>query len=489
MRCASPASLKNQKADMTDFLKLNLKQLSEGLESKAFTSTEITKAFLQQIRGRDISVHAFLDVFEGTALDDAHASDERRASGKSFGVLDGIPLAIKDNILIQDQRATAGSKILANYRASYDATVISKLKKQGSVFLGKTNMDEFAMGSSSERSAFGPTKNPHDLKRVPGGSSGGSAAAVAAEMVPAALGSDTGGSIRQPASFCGIVGFKPSYGAVSRSGLMAMASSLDQIGPMTKTVEDAAMLFDVIRGQDGLDQTSQDIDFAFEAKQSLAGLRIGVPKQAWGEGMTPGVRAQSEAALAVAERLGATLVPIDLPFADEALAVYYVLMPCEVSANLSRFDGMRYGVRDAGLPLVETYMQSREHGLGEEVRRRIMLGTYALSKGYYDAYYRQARRVQTLIRRAYRDAFKEVDLIATPTAPSIAFKLGEKLSDPLAMYLEDVYTVGVNVAGLPAVSIPCGLDDGLPVGFQLIGAMGGDGAVLSHAHALEQALA
>lgn len=474
---------------MTDFLKLNLKQLSEGLESKAFTSTEITKAFLQQIRGRDISVHAFLDVFEGTALDDAHASDERRASGKSFGVLDGIPLAIKDNILIQDQRATAGSKILANYRASYDATVISKLKKQGSVFLGKTNMDEFAMGSSSERSAFGPTKNPHDLKRVPGGSSGGSAAAVAAEMVPAALGSDTGGSIRQPASFCGIVGFKPSYGAVSRSGLMAMASSLDQIGPMTKTVEDAAMLFDVIRGQDGLDQTSQDIDFAFEAKQSLAGLRIGVPKQAWGEGMTPGVRAQSEAALAVAERLGATLVPIDLPFADEALAVYYVLMPCEVSANLSRFDGMRYGVRDAGLPLVETYMQSREHGLGEEVRRRIMLGTYALSKGYYDAYYRQARRVQTLIRRAYRDAFKEVDLIATPTAPSIAFKLGEKLSDPLAMYLEDVYTVGVNVAGLPAVSIPCGLDDGLPVGFQLIGAMGGDGAVLSHAHALEQALA
>ncbi|MCC7522820.1 Asp-tRNA(Asn)/Glu-tRNA(Gln) amidotransferase subunit GatA [Candidatus Uhrbacteria bacterium] len=474
---------------MTDFLKLNLKQLSDGLAAGQFSSTEITKAFLQQIRGRDISVHAFLDVFEGTALDDAHASDERRAAGKSLGALDGIPLAIKDNILIQDQRATAGSKILANYRAAYDATVISSLKKQGSVFLGKTNMDEFAMGSSTERSAYGPTKNPYDLARVPGGSSGGSAAAVAAEMAPAALGSDTGGSIRQPASFCGIVGFKPSYGAVSRSGLMAMASSLDQIGPMTKTVEDAAMLFDAIRGTDVLDQTTQEIPFSFEAKQSMAGIRIGVPKQAWGEGMTPGVRAQSEAALAVAERMGAKLVDIDLPYAAEALAVYYVLMPCEVSANLSRFDGMRYGVRDAGLPLIETYMQSREHGLGEEVRRRIMLGTYALSKGYYDAYYRQARRVQTLIRRAYRDAFKNVDLIATPTAPSIAFRLGEKLSDPLAMYLEDVYTVGVNVAGLPAISIPCGLDDGLPVGFQLIGAMGGDGAVLSNAHVLEQALA
>lgn len=474
---------------MTDFLQLNLKQLSDGLASGQFTSTEVTKAFLQQIRGRDISVHAFLDVFEGTALDQAHASDERNMQNARLGLLDGIPLAVKDNILIQDQRSTAGSKILANYRAAYDATVISKLKAQGSVFLGKTNMDEFAMGSSCERSAFGPTKNPHDLQRVPGGSSGGSAAAVAASMAPAALGSDTGGSIRQPASFCGIVGFKPSYGAVSRSGLMAMASSLDQIGPMTKTVEDAAILFDAIRGQDGLDQTSQPIDFAFEAKQSLAGVRIGVPKQAWGEGMTAGVRAQSEAALAVAERLGASLVEIDLPYTEEALAVYYVLMPCEVSANLSRFDGMRYGVREAGLPLIDTYMQSREHGIGEEVRRRIMLGTYALSKGYYDAYYRQARRVQTLIRRAYRDAFTKVDVIATPTAPSIAFKLGEKLSDPLAMYLEDVYTVGVNVAGLPAVSIPCGLDDGLPVGFQLIGAMGADGSVLSNAHALEQALA
>lgn len=471
---------------MALLLEQTIRSAADGLASKAFSSMELTKAYLGQIRGLDLGIHAYLDVFEGTALDQAHASDERRASGKSLGVLDGIPLAIKDNILIQDQRATAGSQILANYRAAYDATVITRLRNAGSVFLGKTNMDEFAMGSSTERSAFGPTKNPRDLERVPGGSSGGSAAAVAADMAIASLGSDTGGSIRQPASFCGIVGFKPSYGSVSRSGLMAMASSLDQIGPMTKTVEDAAVLFEAIRGADVLDQTTVDFgEIKYETRQDMKGVRIGVPRQAWGEGMTAGVREDAEEALQEMKAAGAELVEIDLPYADEALAVYYVLMPCEVSANLSRFDGMRYGQRETRPTLIETYLKSRSENLGEEVRRRIMLGTYALSKGYYDAYYRQARKVQTLIRRAYASAFEQVDVIVTPTAPSTAFKLGEKLSDPLAMYLEDVYTVGANVAGLPAISVPCGMADGLPVGIQFIGKLGGDGALLSIARVFE----
>ncbi len=463
-----------------------IRSAADGLKSGAFSSTELTKAYLSQIRGIDLSIHAFLDVFEGTALDQAHASDERRATGKTQGVLDGIPLAIKDNILIQDHRSTAGSQILANYRAPYDATVITKLRNAGSVFLGKTNMDEFAMGSSTERSAFGPTKNPRDPERVPGGSSGGSAAAVAADMAIASLGSDTGGSIRQPASFCGIVGFKPSYGSVSRSGLMAMASSLDQIGPMTKTVEDAAVLFEAIRGVDVLDQTTKDFgEVKYETRTDLKGVRIGVPRQAWGKGMTDGVREDAEAALKTMEEAGAELVDIDLPYADEALAVYYVLMPCEVSANLSRFDGMRFGQRETRPTLLETYQQSRGEGLGEEVRRRVMLGSYALSKGYYDAYYRQARKVQTLIRRAYSAAFENVDVIVTPTAPSTAFKIGEKLSDPLAMYLEDVYTVGANVAGIPAISVPCGTAEGLPVGIQFQGKMGGDGALLSIARVFE----
>ncbi len=471
---------------MAHLFEQTIRSAADGLASKAFSSMELTKAYLAQIRGLDLGIHAYLDVYDGTAMDQAHASDERRALGKSFGVLDGIPLAIKDNILIQDHRATGGSQILANYRAPYDATVITHLRAAGSVFLGKTNMDEFAMGSSTERSAFGPTKNPRDLERVPGGSSGGSAAAVAADMAIAALGSDTGGSIRQPAAFCGIVGFKPSYGSISRSGLMAMASSLDQIGPMTKTVEDAAVLFEAMRGVDPLDQTTVDFGTVeYATRTDLKGLRVGVPRQAWGEGMTLAVREHTEAALETMKQAGAELVEIDLPYADEALAVYYVLMPCEVSTNLSRFDGIRYGQREARLTLLDTYLDSRAEHLGEEARRRIILGTYALSKGYYDAYYRQARKVQTLIRRAYAAAFEDVDVIVTPTTPSTAFKLGEKLSDPLAMYLEDVYTVGVNVAGLPAISVPCGAHEGLPVGLHFIGKMGGDGALLSTARVFE----
>jgi len=364
-----------------------------------------------------------------------------------------------------------------------------RLDAAGMVMLGRANMDEFAMGSSTEHSAYGPTKNPRDPERVPGGSSGGSAAAVAGDLCVAALGSDTGGSIRQPAAFCGIVGMKPTYGRVSRSGVMAMASSLDQIGPMTKTAEDAAILLQAIEGQDPLDQTTaatQAYSLQLTA-DSIKGLKIGLPRQAWGEGMTAGVREHAEEATRKLRALGASVIDVDLPYADEALAVYYVLMPCEVSANLARFDGMRYGMREAAENLFATYAESRGRGLGEEVRRRVMLGTYALSKGYYDAYYRQARKVQTLIRRAYDEAFKQVDLLVTPTAPSTAFKIGEKTSDPLAMYLEDVFTVGVNVAGLPAVSIPCGLHEGLPVGLQLIGPRFEDGRVLSVAHAFEKA--
>lgn len=463
-------------------------EAAAGLSNGSFSAIELTQAYLDQARGLNNALNAYLTLDEDGALAAAKASDARRADGKTLGELDGVPLAIKDNILIQGVRATGSSKILDGYIAAYDATVIQNLKAAGSVFLGKTNLDEFAMGSSTEHSAFGPTKHPRDPERVPGGSSGGSAAAVAADMCVAALGSDTGGSIRQPAAFCGIVGHKPTYGSVSRYGIMAMASSLDQVGPMTKTVEDAALLFNVLRSQDVHDQTTVATPaVSLEKRTDLKGVRVGLPRQAWGKGMTDGVREHTERAVETLRQLGADVKEVDLPYADEALAVYYVLMPCEVSANISRFDGMRYGERLTESTLIDTYARSRAEGLGAEVRRRVMLGAYALSKGYYDAYYRQARKVQTLIRRAYAKAFTEVDILVTPTAPSTAFKIGEKISDPLAMYLEDIFTVGVNVAGLPAVSLPCGDHEGLPVGLQMIGAHFADGSLLSSAYAFEQA--
>lgn len=471
---------------MANLLEQTIVSAQDGLASGKMTATDLTEAYLAQIRGLNGSLNAYLDVFDEDALAAAKRSDERRAAGAVFGPLDGVPIAVKDNILVQGKRATGGSAILKNYIAANDATVIQKLKSAGAVILGKTNMDEFAMGSSTEHSAYGPTKNPRDLERVPGGSSGGSACAVAADLCVAALGSDTGGSIRQPAALCGIVGFKPSYGRVSRSGLMAMASSLDQIGPMTKTVEDAALVFDAMAGPDVLDQTTAaNQPFDFTKRRDLKGVRVGLPRQAWKDlGKT--VREDATESVEVLRALGADIREVDLPYADEALAVYYVLMPCEVSANLSRYDGMRYGVREAAATLVETYARSRAHGLGAEVRRRILLGTYALSKGYYDAYYRQARKVQTLIRHAYDAVFREVDVLVTPTTPSTAFKIGEKTSDPLSMYLEDVYTVGANVAGLPAVSVPCGQYEGLPVGLQFLGRRFDDGGVLDAAYAFEQ---
>jgi len=463
-------------------------EVASELKDGVLSSVELTKQYIKDIRTRNLTVHAYLDVLEAEAIDQAHASDERRAEGKSRGLLDGIPLAVKDNILIEGTRTTAGSKILENYQAVYDASVIRSLREAGTVFLGKTNMDEFAMGSSTENSAYGPTNNPRDLERVPGGSSGGSAAAVAADLCVAALGSDTGGSIRQPAAFCGTVGLKPTYGRVSRYGLIAMASSFDQIGPLTKTSADAGLLFEAMMGRDDFDQTSSmSMPFQPKLPKRLDGLRIGIPKQAMEQdGLQDAVASHFGDAIEILKSLGATVKEIDLPYADEALAVYYVLMPCEVSANLSRFDGIRYGVRAQANSLLDTYTETRELYLGEEVRRRILLGAYALSEGYQDQYYGQAQKLRQLIRRAYNQAFEEVDIIATPTTPTTAYKLGEKTEDPLAMYLGDIYTVGANVTGLPAISIPVDGHEGLPIGMHLMAEAHKDDVLIDVGFAYEQ---
>lgn len=465
-----------------------IRSVSEALSARKISSKELTDEYLARAQSKNDDLNAYLTITSDEARAAAMASDERRSRGESLSALDGVPIAIKDNILTKGIRTTGGSAILSNYVAPYDATVIARLREAGAVLIGKTNLDEFAMGGSTEYSAYGPTKHPTDSTRVPGGSSGGSAAAVAADLCVAALGSDTGGSIRQPASFCGIVGFKPTYGRVSRYGAIAMASSFDQIGPMTKTVEDTTRLFEIIQGHDAHDQTTRSTQpLTFDPDQGLDPIKIGLPKQAWSvDGIHPGVRSALEEAMKRYERLGVEFVEVDIPYVDEALAVYYVLMPCEVSANMARFDGIRYGNRAPSERLLDVYLDSRTKGLGEEVRRRILIGAYALSKGYYDAYYVKARQVQSEIRRAYAEAFKHVDLLLTPTTPSTAFKLGEKLADPLAMYLEDVFTVSSNVAGLPALSLPCGESEGLPVGMQLIGPEMGDDLVLTAAHAFER---
>ncbi len=464
--------------------------LQKALTTGEASSLEVTQAYLERIALENPRLNAYLTVLDERALASARAADERRVRGEVASVLDGIPLAIKDNLCLQHTRTTGGSLLLETYQAPYTATALKRLEESGMVFLGKTNLDEFAMGSSTERSAFGPTKHASVPDRVPGGSSGGSATAVAADLAPAALGTDTGGSIRQPAAFSGIVGYKPTYGMVSRYGLMAMASSFDQIGPMTKTVEDAALLFQAMHGPDAHDQTTTTkAPSRFVANASLEGVRIGLPRQAWqAPGIQPEVRFATEQAIDALRSLGADIQEVDLPYADEALAVYYVLVPAEVSANLARLDGIRFGNRKEAEALLETYQHSRADGLGDEVRRRILLGTYVLSKGYVDAYYRQARKVRRLIAAAYDRLFQQVDLLVTPTTPSVAFKLGEKISDPLAMYLEDIFTVGINVAGVPAISIPCGRDPAttLPIGLQLIGKRFDDGRLLSWAHAYER---
>jgi len=450
-----------------DLTTLTIAKAQEGLKKKDFSVVELTKAFLDKIKKEDKEIKAFLSLNEDLALEKAKEIDA--SASKNFPPLTGIPVAIKDIIQVKGLRCTAGSKILENYIAPYDATVVKRLKDLGAVILGKTNLDEFAMGASTENSGFGPTKNPHDLTRVPGGSSGGSAAAVAANMAVYASGSDTGGSIRQPASFCGVVGLKPTYGAVSRYGLIAFASSLDQIGPITKTVEDCQIVFEAISGEDELDSTS--VKFRSDSsKLDIKKLKIGVPKEYFVKGMDLKVEKVVKEAIKKYTDMGAKVQEISLPHTEFALACYYIIATAEASANLARYDGIKYGFsKKEAKSLMDIYLESRGEGFGPEVRRRIMLGTYALSSGYYEAYYLKAQKVRTLIKEDFTKAFKKVDVIMTPVAPTPAFKLGEKVSDPLSMYLSDIFTVSVSLAGLPALSLSAGKIGKLPVGLQIIG--------------------
>jgi aspartyl-tRNA(Asn)/glutamyl-tRNA(Gln) amidotransferase subunit A len=437
-----------------------------------------------------IADRADLSAFQHVAAERATARAEALDAARGHGPLHGVPVAIKDNMVARGIPTTAGSKILDGYISPFDATVVARLEAAGAVIVGTTRCDEFAMGSSTENCAYGPVRNPHDVTRTPGGSSGGSAAAVAANLVPIALGSDTGGSIRQPASLCGIVGVKPTYGRVSRYGLIAFASSLDQIGPMTRTTREAAQVLDVISGHDPLDSTSSLRPVpSFEAAltRDVRGLRIGVPRHLLNEGVDPEVRAAFDASLEVARSLGATITDVTLPHTSHAIAVYYLVATAEASANLARFDGVRYGHRaDAPASLAALYERSRSEGFGPEVKRRILLGTYVLSAGYYDAYYKKAQQVRTLIARDYSTAFEQVDLIAMPTSPVPAFKLGERVNDPLQMYLADIFTVGANLAGIPGVSVPCGYTAGkLPIGLQFLARPWDEATMLRMADAFE----
>lgn len=467
-----------------DLTELIIKQAHEGLKAGKFTSVDLTKAYLKKIKELDGELNAYLLVDEKMALNMAEEADKKIAKGDS-GMLMGIPCAIKDAILVEGQKCTAGSKILENYVAPYDATVIKKLKEQGAVILGKTNTDEFTMGASGENSAFGPTKNPHDKTRVTGGSSSGSAAAVAGKMAVFALGSDTGGSIRQPASFCGVVGLCPTYGVVSRYGLIAHASSLDQIGSIAKNVEDAKIVFDAIKGKDPMDATS--VDYKFEEKKfNLKGLKIGVPKEYFAEGLEPEVEKIIRETIKKAENAGAKIVEISLPSTKYALACYYIIGPSEISANLARFDGIKYGLSEPAGNLLDVYLKSKGHGFGAEVKRRILIGTYCLSSGYYDAYYKKAQEVRELIRQDFAKAFEKVDLLFCPVSPFPAFKLGEKLDDPLSMYLADIYTIPMKLAGLPGLSLPVGKTEKLPVGLQIIGNHFEENKILSVASEMEK---
>lgn len=451
---------------------LSAVEIADGVTTKKFSATDVVKASLIAIHGSNEKLNAYVTVSDEAALAQAAQIDQRIAKGESVGRLAGVPIAVKDNMMIRGIRTTCCSKILGDYIAPYDAHVIEQLRKEGAVFVGKTNMDEFAMGSSTEHSCFGPSKNPWDVTRIPGGSSGGSAVAVATRTVPIALGSDTGGSIRQPASLCGVLGMKPTYGRVSRYGVVAFASSLDQIGPFTHTPEDMALVMEVLSQPDKRDSTCVQTpvpSYSSEARKPLQGLRIGIPKEYFVEGTDPEVKKNVLEASRVLQKMGCTLVDISLPMSEIALAVYYILAPSEASSNLARFDGMRYGFRNGEANnLIEQYAHNRRDGFGAEVKRRIMIGTYALSSGYYDAYYSKAQKVRTLIKRDFDAAFKNVDVILTPVAPTAAFRIGEKTNDPLTMYLSDVCTIPCNLAGVPGISVPCGFtSQGLPVGVQL----------------------
>jgi len=450
---------------------ITINKIHRGLSEKEFSAAELVESFFSRIDSEDSKIFSYLSLNKKRALSQAKEVDELISRGEDIPLLAGVPFAVKDNMLVEGLKCTAGSKILENYLAPYNATVIERLLDQKAIILGKTNLDEFAMGASTEHSAFGPTHNPHDLERVPGGSSGGSAAAVAAGLASFALGSDTGGSIRQPASFCGVVGLKPTYGSVSRYGLIAMASSLDQIGSLAKTVEDAEIVFETIKGKDEKDSTSVELSEKDRSELTVKGLRIGVPKEYFGQGLDPELEKVVKNSIEKFEKEGAMIEEISLPHCtDYALATYYIIMPSEASSNLARYDGIRYGFSDKEAnDLKEVYSLSRQKGFGKEVIRRIMLGTFSLSSGYYDAYYLRAQKVRTLIRKDFQEAFDKVDIILSSTTPSIAFKIGEKVADPLSMYLSDILVAAVNLAGLPALSIPCGEVSSLPVGLQIIG--------------------
>jgi aspartyl-tRNA(Asn)/glutamyl-tRNA(Gln) amidotransferase subunit A len=463
-----------------------------AVQERKITAFGLAEAHYARIQKEDGQIGAFLTLSKERALEQADRIDGMVAEGKPLPPLGGVPVGIKDVMSTRGVRTTAGSKILDRYVPPYDCTAVARLEAAGAVVLGKTNCDEFAMGSSNENSAFRPVRNPHDLECVPGGSSGGSAAAVAAAMAVAALGSDTGGSIRQPASFCGVVGLMPTYGRVSRYGLIAFASSLDHIGPLTKTVKDAATVLRVIAGRDPMDATSADVpvpDYVAELNQPVRGLKLGVAEEYFGEGLDDEVRQAVEISIDKLKSLGCEIVQVSLPHTPYAIPTYYLVATAEASSNLARFDGVRYGLRAKGVKTPsEMYRRSRDEGFGAEVKRRIMLGTYALSAGYYDAYYLKAQKVRTLLARDFEEAFRKVDAIVTPTSPTAAFRVGEKSNDPLAMYLADIYTVTADLAGIPGISVPCGeTRQKLPIGLQVLGKHFDEATILRVAHAYEQA--
>ncbi|HUZ78725.1 MAG TPA: Asp-tRNA(Asn)/Glu-tRNA(Gln) amidotransferase subunit GatA [Chloroflexota bacterium] len=468
---------------------LTIHEAAQRLRGREISSVELTQAVLERIDELDGRVRAFVTLTPELALEQARAADERLAAGDASSPLLGIPVALKDVLVTRGVRTTCSSRVLEHFVPPADGTVVARLRAAGAVFVGKTNCDEFAMGSSTENSGFFATHNPWALDRVPGGSSGGSAAAVSAGECVYALGTDTGGSIRQPAALCGVVGMKPTYGRVSRFGLVAFASSLDQIGPFTRNVRDCATVLGAICGADACDSTSarQPVpDFASGLEAGVRGLRVGVPREYFSQGMEPAVEALVRAAISELASLGAEIVECSLPSTDFALDTYYIIAPAEASANLARYDGVRYGLSEPAGDVWTQYAATREAGFGPEVKRRIMLGTYVLSSGYYDAYYLKAQKVRTMIKREFDDIFQRVDVLAAPTSPTVAFRLGERMNDPLAMYLADVCTIPVNMAGLPALSLPCGFSDGLPVGLQIIGPAWDEASILRAAYAYEQ---
>ncbi|MGH9513850.1 MAG: Asp-tRNA(Asn)/Glu-tRNA(Gln) amidotransferase subunit GatA [Terriglobales bacterium] len=464
----------------------------DALRDGKITATALAESFYAKIEKDDPQIGSYLTLTKERGLAKAAAMDEMSSRGQALPPLAGVPVGIKDILVTRGVRTTAGSKILGNYIPPYDCTAVARMESAGAVMLGKMNCDEFAMGSSNENSAWKPVHNPRDLSRVPGGSSGGSAAAVAADLAVATLGTDTGGSIRQPASFCGVVGLKPTYGRVSRYGLIAFASSLDHIGPLTKTVKDAAIVLRTIAGRDPMDSTSADLpvpDYPAELEKPVHGLKIGLAREYFGEGLDSEVRTSVETAVQSLAKLGCEVVEVSLPHTEYAIATYYIVATAEASSNLARFDGVRYGYRaDNARTLSEMYRRSRDLGFGAEVKRRIMLGTYALSAGYYDAYYLKAQKVRALLMRDFEEAFRRVDAIIAPTSPTAAFKLGEKAHDPLAMYLADIYTVTANLAGIPGISVPCGqTKERLPIGMQIFGKHFDEATILRLAHAYEKA--